>query len=108
MNRPKRLRIGPHTWSVRWGRGDVLRHAPAGDAVGVCDYPSLTIAVEPARSEDYMRHTLLHEVLHACVRASDPPLDDEHEELAISAMTGPLLAALRDNPPLVAYIMASE
>jgi hypothetical protein len=66
---------------------------------------SMTIAVDPGRHEDYARATLLHEILHACIRGSDPTLDDEHEETAVAAITGPLLAALRDNPELIDYLI---
>jgi hypothetical protein len=66
---------------------------------------SMSIAVDPGRHEDYARATLLHEILHACVRSSDPTLDDEHEETVVAAMTGPLLSMLRDNPEVVDYLM---
>jgi hypothetical protein len=66
---------------------------------------SMSIAVDPGRHEDYARATLLHEILHACVRSSDPTLDDEHEETVVAAMTGPLLAMLRDNPDVLDYLM---
>jgi len=65
----------------------------------------MTIAVDPGRHEDYARATLLHEILHACIRSSDPTLDDEHEETVVAAMTGPLLAMLRDNPDVLDYLM---
>jgi hypothetical protein len=59
---------------------------------------------------------LLHEVLHSYVRVTgcNPDQDakagvQDIEERAIEAMTGPLLAALRNNRPLVAYLLdASE
>jgi hypothetical protein len=65
---------------------------------------SMSIAVDPGRHEDYARATLLHEILHACVRSSDPTLDDEHEETVVAAMTGPLLSMLRDNPDVLDYL----
>jgi hypothetical protein len=65
---------------------------------------SMSIAVDPGRHEDYARATLLHEILHACVRSSDPTLDDEHEETVVAAITGPLLAMLRDNPDVLDYL----
>jgi hypothetical protein len=65
---------------------------------------SMSIAVDPGRHEDYARATLLHEILHACIRSSDPTLDDEHEETVVAAMTGPLLSMLRDNPDVLDYL----
>jgi hypothetical protein len=108
MNRPTRVRVGPYFWTIRWSRKDVMRHAPTGDACGVCDLPSMTIAIDPGPAEDYGRATLLHEILHACVRASDPTLDDDHEETAVAAMTGPLLAFLRDNPDALEYLTETK
>jgi hypothetical protein len=67
---------------------------------------SMTIAVDPGRNEDYARATLLHEILHACVRSSDPTLDDDHEETVVAAITNPLLAMLRDNPDVVDYLLS--
>jgi hypothetical protein len=65
---------------------------------------SMSIAVDPGRHEDYARATLLHEILHACIRSSDPTLDDEHEETVVAAITGPLLSMLRDNPDVLDYL----
>ena len=106
--RPKFLRIGPYNWKVKWGHSDVLRFHPYGDACGACDEASLTIAVSPGQAEDYGRSTLLHEILHACVRASSPDIDDEQEEKMVSALTGPLLGALRDNPELIEYLTSED
>jgi hypothetical protein len=64
----------------------------------------MSIAVDPGKHEDYARATLLHEILHACIRSSDPTLDDEHEETVVAAMTGPLLSMLRDNPDVLDYL----
>jgi hypothetical protein len=65
---------------------------------------SMSIAVDPGKHEDYARATLLHEILHACIRSSDPTLDDEHEETVVAAITGPLLSMLRDNPDVLDYL----
>jgi hypothetical protein len=64
----------------------------------------MSIAVDPGKHEDYARATLLHEILHACIRSSDPTLDDEHEETVVAAITGPLLSMLRDNPDVLDYL----
>lgn len=104
--RPKRLKIAPYTWAVRWTLRDVLKFHPNGDACGSCDLASTTIAIASGQSEDYNRSILLHEILHACIRSSDPTLDDDAEETAVAAITGPLLATLRENPELIEYLRA--
>lgn len=105
MTRPKTVKISPYLWSIKWSRQSVLSFHPNGDACGACDMESMSIAVDPGKHEDYARATLLHEILHACIRSSDPTLDDEHEETVVAAMTGPLLSMLRDNPDIVEYLM---
>ena len=105
MSRPRLVKISPYTWSIKWSRHEVLKHHPNGDACGACDMESMSIAVDPGKHEDYARATLLHEILHACIRSSDPTLDDEHEETVVAAITGPLLSMLRDNPDVLDYLM---
>ena len=104
MTRPKTVKISPYLWVIKWSRQSVLSFHPNGDACGACDMESMVIAVDPGKAEDYARATLLHEILHACVRASDPNLDDDQEEAAVAAITGPLLSTLRDNPDIVEYL----
>lgn len=105
MSRPRLVKISPYTWSIKWSRHEVLKHHPSGDACGACDMESMSIAVDPGKHEDYARATLLHEILHACIRSSDPRLDEDNEEIVVAAMTGPLLSMLRDNPEVVDYLM---
>jgi hypothetical protein len=104
MSRPKVVRIAPYNWDVAWSRNTVLHFHPEEDACGACDAASLTIAIDPGDAEDYNRATLLHEILHACLRSSDPAVDDEQEEMVVAAITGPLLSALKDNPELIEYL----
>lgn len=69
------------------------------------------ITLSEDMAPDYARDTMLHEVLHQCLRASgyDPDADAEAgikdvEERTIKAMCGPLLATLRANPDLLEYL----
>ena len=105
MTRPKHVVIAPFNWAVKWSRQEVLKHHPNGDACGSCDMESLTIAIDAGRAEDYGRSTLLHEILHACVRSSDPTLEEDHEEVVVAAITNPLLSMLRGNPDVVRYLL---
>jgi len=103
-DRPRRLRVGPFLWQVKWSQIEVLRYAPAGDACGTTHHPDLVIAIQPGRAEDYNRSILLHELLHACARAADLQAPEDTEETVVAALTGPLLQALRDNPALLEYL----
>jgi hypothetical protein len=103
--RPSSIVVSPHQWAVKWSHAEVLRFAPDNDAAGVTDHPTLTIAVNPGKAEDYNRHTLLHEILHACARSADLRLSDDQEEQFVAALTSPLLSFLRDNPDALTYII---
>lgn len=104
--RPSEVRISPHEWVVKWSHTDVLRFAPDNDAAGVTDHPTLTIAVNPGKAEDYNRHTFMHEILHACARVADLRLSDDQEEQFVASVTSPLLSFLRDNPEALTYLLA--
>ena len=108
--RPRVLRIGAHTWRVRWSAADVARllDDPQDQAQGAMNSDSLEIAVEPTKSREKERAVLLHEVLHACVESSDPGLSYEDEERAVAAITAPLLHALRTNPTLARYLLEDD
>jgi len=108
MRRPTAVKIGPYNWKIKWGHADVLQFHPYGDAVGACDESSLIIAVTPGKAEDFGRSTLLHEILHACVQASSPVVDSEHEEAMVAAITAPLLGVLRENPEIVDYLITED
>ena len=103
--RPAGILINPHEWVVKWSHTEVLRFAPDNDAAGVTDHPTLTIAINPGKAEDYNRHTLMHEILHACARVADLRLSDDQEEQFVASVTSPLLSFLRDNPDAVSYLL---
>lgn len=103
--RPETVYVSPYTWNIKYSKAEVLKHHPNGDACGSCDLESMTIAIDPGKSEDYARVTLLHEILHAAIRSSDPNIESDAEEMAVASMTGPLLACLRDNPAVLAYLI---
>ncbi len=120
---PAKLRIGHLTYRVVQDDHLVAEHSvrKQGDYVGWSSASVQTIAFgskatnhgnEPLGA-DYCRETLLHEVLHQCLRVTDcdPDRDakagvEDVEERTVAAMTGPLLAVLRDHPELVAWLTA--
>lgn len=74
-----------------------------------------TIGLRPDNAPDYQAETLLHEILHQCLHAAGCDPDDDAkagvpdvEERAVRAIAGPLLAVLRRNPGLVAYLTAER
>lgn len=47
----------------------------------------------------------MHELLHCCFNAAGQPMPAGPEEDAVRALAPTLLAALRANPELVAYLL---
>ncbi len=90
---------------------DVRHESPAaGDRFGECNVDKCRIILSPDHDEQQRRDTLLHEVLHALWGESGLPaigsLTDGLEEVIVRTLTPGLLAALRDNPTLVRYLLA--
>jgi hypothetical protein len=120
MNMPESIRIG-HL-RIRLVESDqlVVEHSvrDRGDYVGYSSPSAQLIAVGTKSikmgtplGEDYKRETVVHEVLHLCLRVTDcdPDRDakanlEDVEERAVAAISGPLLGVLRDNPALVEWL----
>lgn len=82
---------------------------------GVSNASEQRIGLHPDNAPDYQAETLLHEVLHQCLRVAgcDPDEDAKAnvadvEERAVRAMSGPLLDTLRRNPDLVSYLTTPD
>lgn len=101
---PRRIRIGPHTYKVTVNEGPRLRgEGRRGD----CNPDQCRVAIDPDLPHTMAADSLLHELTHcawsqSALRGSDA-LDD-HEEAIVQALAPLLLALLRSNPKLVAYL----
>jgi hypothetical protein len=115
-DRPNAVKVGPFTYEIEWlDNGQWLTNGHSDDFGGLSDHEPMVIRMRAtdARSEDSLRETLLHEVLH-CVGAViginhfTPVADDENNaEEKIVTMTSPtLLGVLRDNPGVLAYLIS--
>jgi hypothetical protein len=120
---PSRIRVGHLTYEIREDDAAVAEHGVRnhGDFAAWSHAPTQTIALATKAVSnqmplglDYRRETLLHEVLHCCLRAADcdPDRDakagvEDVEERAVAAMAGPLLAALQDNPALLQWLTSA-
>lgn len=101
----KPLRIGAHDWKVKFGDKSVA-HLLEG-AYGQTREAECLIVVSTAGTKSHIRETLLHEVIHAAMRACGiaNDLDDTEEERIVNRLTKVLLPALRDNPELVEFLL---
>lgn len=120
---PRSLRIGSRRYMVTRDTAAVRRYidehmAPPADACELNGIPrpysvvglhmawARKLYVAPRLRQDIAQETLIHECLHALWIAAgltEGPLS-RHEELAVTALTQPLLALLQDNPALVRYL----
>lgn len=113
MNIPESLIIGHRTYVVVVDDKVVDEAQPDGlEWNAFSDPRRQVIGVRAESGPDDERDSVLHEVLHQCLRAAGswpdqvrPTPEMNREEIVIAAMTGPLLQALRDNPDLVAYLL---
>lgn len=110
---PTSLRIGHARYTVT---ADLTRCADE-DSEGLSSGNSLEIMIRGDRPHDSNADTLLHEVIHQCIYQAGLDctrlgrgdlVGREVEEALVRAMTGTLLAALRDNPDLTAYLLATR
>lgn len=99
MNPPKHVVVGPHRYKVVMVPDGVLVD---GGAAGQCSRSVLVIAVDQGQKRSLIAETLLHELTHALLAATD--LSDEEEERVARVLGPGLLMLLRDNPDLVAYL----
>jgi hypothetical protein len=93
-----------------------------GEWAAFSNHDSLVIGLNPDHADDANRYSLVHELLHCCLRQSNTwpdmyarVLDNARdraagidvEELTVGGLSGPLLSVLRDNPDLLDWLVAS-
>jgi len=112
---PKLIQLGAYRMRVRVDQARLDAHAAETGSrlAGQSNFAQQRISLSEAMAPDYARDTLLHEVLHMSLRLAgiDPDADakaglEDVEERTVMAMSGVLLGVLRDNPELVAYLLA--
>ena len=122
---PTSVRVGSVTYRIIMDTAEVKAASDAansrgdGEWLAFSDFDKLIIGLNPDHAPGALRVDLIHELLHCALRASgshpntyadtvyearDRVAGQTVEEYTVSAMTGPLLSTLRDNPALVAYL----
>lgn len=102
---PTSIKIGPFVYTVSTDEAGLRRqeHAAKGACSGATSHPKLEIHIDPNDAPGQQRDTLWHEVKHAILNISG--FDGKATEEEFIQRTSALeLAALRDNPELVAYL----
>jgi len=112
--RPKKVRIGVHTYSIEWDlEGDA-------EFIGETSNAKLSIRIRPDLAFSMAQETLLHEILHAVWYCSSVRLNAaidasfggrsnefDPEEHVIDCIDGLLLQVLQDNVKLAAWLVAT-
>lgn len=122
---PKAITVGPWTYTVTADADEIAKAADgnvpeSGTWGAFSDHEWLTIGINPENASDVIRMSVLHEVLHCCLRISGAwptqyarllaeAKHEDHgvdmEEFVVSGISGVLLGVLRDNPDLMAWLM---
>lgn len=101
---PKQVRVGAFTFAVDLAPIPT-EHQPAW---GVTTPHLERIVLEPSQRGNFLRDTFLHEVIHACLFVSGVNVAELDEERLVAALSPVLLAALRDNPAMLTYLLATD
>lgn len=108
---PERVEIGPYYYRVLVDAAALaaarVRHEDT-NLIGEHDARRQEIALDPDLGTDMLAEVLLHEVLHAIWHAAGGPRGKVTQERAIGVLSPGLLAALRRNSALVAYLCGEE
>lgn len=98
---PSTVRVGVHEYRlVRKSRKQL------GGDLGRCDSNILELAIANRLKKTVAQETLFHEVIHACHYPSFIGKENITEEGITEAEAPVLLQVLRDNPPLVEYLLS--
>ncbi len=108
---PAKVRVGPFVYAVHTNGehvSDMLvrsgKYAPAE-----VDHAELRIVVNPRQAIGQIRDSLLHEVLPACQCMDGMRRENAYDyEEHVHRISPTLLGVLRDNPDLVAYLLAED
>lgn len=101
MKRPTKAKVGPFSFRIDYNNDELLDHS---EADGLFQGSKLTITIRSDIAEPVQRSALLHELLHGCVFYGDES-EVKDEESAVTLITVPLLALLRDNPALTVWLL---
>lgn len=108
---PSYVRIGPFKYDIKIDRNTIIVHDD-GDATthGMICHADQTIYIAENFPPSYMRWVLLHECLHGVMFHSgiNDSYKKHNEEEMVRYAGAALLALLRDNPMLVAFLTAED
>lgn len=123
MQRPSRVRVGPHTLQIEYlSHKKWTKRGLPGDKVGQFSLHTMNIFIatsdlQDEYSEGYMREVLMHEILHAvwevggltsALEVAIPDSAAALDEQVVGQMSPVILGVLLDNPDVLAYLLAVD
>lgn len=96
------IRVGPYRIIVHWM--DKKEAKKWENPAGFFLPEQCQIALREDLDIDFLRETLLHEILHACALVAGVDDSDPDEERIVRALAPTLLDVLQRNPRLVRYL----
>lgn len=107
---PERIKVGPFVYTISQDVATLQAHEreKGGGYAGYADHSRMLIVVDPTEAPCSQRETLWHEAKHAVHHLYANSGDKADDETHIRKMAPMELAVLRDNPDLVAYLVAED
>jgi hypothetical protein len=116
-SRPDFIKVGYLPITIEWVENADWKQRPEfaehhGDGgLFIHAYGTIHIRYEEQTSEQNLKETLLHEILHACwsttqLNEENPKEWEDAEEQVVGRLSGTLLATLQDNPKVLKYLTA--
>jgi len=105
--RPTQVWVGPFPYRVEYNDAaiDNICVREQKDVIGHTDHRAITITIRESMSEQQIRDTLLHEILHCIFGVSGLyERKEPTEEEIVSSIAPTLVWALRVNRELVEYL----
>jgi hypothetical protein len=99
---PTTIKVGPFFYEVEVDDAKV-----PNSLYGVCDKSEQKISLHTDQSDQRLRLSLLHEVLHALCDLANLD-DDPVEERIVTQLSPVLLAVLLENPKLTSFLLHSD
>lgn len=103
MNPPAKVKIGGQDWAVR-----MVKFDDDLSLYGRTKTREALIELANEQPATFLRDTMLHEILHACLSMLPNALADDVEEQVVRGVSPWLLAVLRDNKRLVEFLLAKD
>jgi len=93
------VQVGPHTYRIHLDKRHLLE---GGERAAQCSPTRLVIAIDPDQPRTQQQDCVVHELVHAGLASMR--IDEDLEEQVALTLAPQLLAVLRDNPKLVAWL----